>query len=252
MEVHHHSHPDSYRDKRKKWTHYFWEFFMLFLAVTLGFFVENQREHMVEHRREKQYMRSMAEDLKSDTATLNRIIKQRNSRIKIIDSLFMLLDEPGNTAYLSDLYYYSLLCRRTATNRFINNDGTIQQLKNSGALRLIRKQIVSDSIALYDRVVQRLKKIEDREDQAILDYIHSASKIFDGRIYNKMLDETDRLSRPPVNPALLEYTKEDLNAYISSLYSIRAFNIAYRGFSRGVYNTAVNLLKTIEEEYHLK
>ena len=38
MEVHHHAHtPDSHRDK-KKWTHYFWEFLMLFLAVFCGFF----------------------------------------------------------------------------------------------------------------------------------------------------------------------------------------------------------------------
>jgi hypothetical protein len=45
MEVHHHPHlasgethtadPDRHRG-RKKWTHYFWEFLMLFLAVTLG------------------------------------------------------------------------------------------------------------------------------------------------------------------------------------------------------------------------
>ena len=39
MEVHHHAHTP-----RKKWTHYFWEFFMLFLAVNCGFFVENQRD----------------------------------------------------------------------------------------------------------------------------------------------------------------------------------------------------------------
>ena len=60
MEVHAHTHT-----ARKKWTHYLWEFIMLFLAITLGFFVENQREHMVEHQRELQYMRSMIEDLKS-------------------------------------------------------------------------------------------------------------------------------------------------------------------------------------------
>jgi hypothetical protein len=46
MEVHHHAHT-----ARKKWTHYFWEFFMLFLAVTAGFLVENQREHFIEHKR---------------------------------------------------------------------------------------------------------------------------------------------------------------------------------------------------------
>ena len=65
MEVHHHSHTS-----RKKWTHYFWEFFMLFLAVTAGFLVENQREHYIEHKREKQFISTMVEDLKSDTAQL--------------------------------------------------------------------------------------------------------------------------------------------------------------------------------------
>ena len=33
MEVHHHSHPSTSSGHRKKWTHYFWEFLMLFLAV---------------------------------------------------------------------------------------------------------------------------------------------------------------------------------------------------------------------------
>jgi len=40
MEVHHHTTTDHGRTSRKKFTHYLWEFLMLFLAVTLGFFVE--------------------------------------------------------------------------------------------------------------------------------------------------------------------------------------------------------------------
>jgi hypothetical protein len=35
------------------WKHYLFEFFMLFLAVTAGYFVENQREHYLEHQRKK-------------------------------------------------------------------------------------------------------------------------------------------------------------------------------------------------------
>ena len=54
MEVHAHTHT-----ARKKWTHYFWEFLMLFIAVFCGFLAENQREHMVEHQREKQFMLSL-------------------------------------------------------------------------------------------------------------------------------------------------------------------------------------------------
>ena len=62
MEVHHHAHTS-----RKKWTHYFWEFLMLFLAITLGFLVENQREHYIENARAKEFAVLMYEDLKKDT-----------------------------------------------------------------------------------------------------------------------------------------------------------------------------------------
>ena len=69
MEVHHHSHtadPDSHRG-RKKWTHYFWEFLMLFLAVFCGFLAEYQLEHRIESDREKVYIKNLYEDLRSDT-----------------------------------------------------------------------------------------------------------------------------------------------------------------------------------------
>ena len=61
MEVHAHTHtpPASGGTGRKKWTHYLWEFLMLFLAVFAGFLAENQREHFVEHQREKQFVRAL-------------------------------------------------------------------------------------------------------------------------------------------------------------------------------------------------
>ena len=62
MEVHAHAHTP-----RKKWSHYFWEFLMLFLAVFCGFLAENQREHMIEHQREKQFARQVLADLRTDS-----------------------------------------------------------------------------------------------------------------------------------------------------------------------------------------
>ena len=72
MEVHAHTHT-----ARKKWTHYFWEFLMLFLAVFCGFLAEYQLEHKIEKDREKQYMRSMVEDLSADTLMLQKNIVLR-------------------------------------------------------------------------------------------------------------------------------------------------------------------------------
>jgi len=53
MEVHAHSHTE-----RKKFTHYLWEFLMLFLAVFCGFLAENLREHIIEHKRARAYAES--------------------------------------------------------------------------------------------------------------------------------------------------------------------------------------------------
>src|SRR5690242_1494579 len=48
MEVHKHPHHSMHK---KKWSEYLLEFFMLFLAVFLGFVAENIREHSVEYDR---------------------------------------------------------------------------------------------------------------------------------------------------------------------------------------------------------
>src|SRR6266513_2660402 len=134
MEVHHHSHSE-----RKKWHHYFWEFFMLFLAVTLGFFVENQREHYVEGKREYQYIRSFTDDLKKDISQLDSLINKRKVREMQIDSIHFILTSADPDQYGNQLYYYARYLPRPYV--FINNDATIQQLKNSGNLRLISHRV---------------------------------------------------------------------------------------------------------------
>ena len=113
MEVHAHTHT-----ARKKWTHYFWEFLMLFLAVFCGFLAEYQLEHLIEHQREKEYMRTMLEDLKSDSAMFETNIGLRTSRIKMIDSLVTLLsftsiDKSGNDIYFFFAEYF-------ASNQYIS------------------------------------------------------------------------------------------------------------------------------------
>src|SRR5678815_3010349 len=87
MEVHAHTHTP-----RKKWTHYLWEFFMLFLAVTAGFFVENQREHIVENKRGMQYIRSFVEDLRIDTAKFSGVINFYKKKESELNNLYACYD----------------------------------------------------------------------------------------------------------------------------------------------------------------
>jgi predicted MPP superfamily phosphohydrolase len=144
MEVHRHTHTP-----RKKWTHYFWEFLMLFLAVFCGFLAENQREHMIERQREKQYMITMLEDLKADLPLLNSTMNNWHDVNKSIDSVTDAISFPIATIDLPKIYRHI----NEALNywSFVYNDRTITQLKNSGGFRLVRNKTVANKIIAYDQ-----------------------------------------------------------------------------------------------------
>ena len=179
MEVHAHSHT-----ARKRWTHYFWEFLMLFLAVFCGFLAEYQLEHKIERDREKQFMQTMTEDLKTDSAQLNRLIRLRKSRIRELDTLFHIIatDEylsKGRKVYqLYELPYWDIL-------RFFPSDRTMQQLKNGGNMRLIRKKNVSNELMKYDITVRNYKEYESLQTELATQINQHLEKLLDPLIIEK-------------------------------------------------------------------
>ena|SRR5688572_14571560 len=248
MEVHHHTHTP-----RKKWTHYFWEFFMLFLAVTAGFLVENQREHYIEHNREKQFINSLANDIKADTARINRIIIARTERDRKLDTLSTLMNSASPEIHTNDIYFHAVTVARTITIRFVPNDGTMQQLKNSGAFRLIRDREVADSIAKYDVTIRTLLRQGELEETLIHDYRQAAAILFNALVFYQMLDEDNVVNRAlKDNPPLLPYDKSDLYIWNYKLYSMKALNTAIRRDARQFLRQATDLLIKLKKEYHLE
>ncbi len=126
---------------------------MLFLAVFCGFLAENQREHMVEHGREKQYIRSLKEDLENDIDQL----RNNETRYEEITARLDSMADGFNPRFYTQppMRAYWQLLRPFGFPDFIYTDRTMQQLKNAGGMRLIRKRGVADSIAAYDAVVRR-------------------------------------------------------------------------------------------------
>src|SRR5678815_2557115 len=158
MEVHAHTHTP-----RKKWTHYFWEFLMLFLAVFCGFLAENQREHMIEHQREKTYISSFC-----------------ITKFHGMDTLAQLLNKDIlNNDDEKELYY--LNSRYAANVSFmVFNERTIKQLLNSGNLRLVRKQGTSDSIInYYGQFMDVIKGQEEVYNEMSKRLLFSTEEIFD-------------------------------------------------------------------------
>jgi hypothetical protein len=246
MEVHAHTH-----SPRKKWTHYFWEFLMLFLAVTLGFFVENQREHFVEHRREKQYVRSFLGDLKSDLAQLDSLVKQRVKRKKDIDSLSIILSASDPDVYAKQLYYFSRPL--TIAYQFFRNERTIHQLKNGGNLRLIRKQDVSDAIMIYDHHVHWIDLVATREQEYILEYVKRIEELFDTRVFNKMRSETFVFKMPEDGEVhLLKNDKQSIQLFLNKIHFLSSVNDYHLMVYRQLIDLAKQAKEIIEKEYAVK
>jgi hypothetical protein len=243
MEVHHHSHTE-----RKKWTHYFWEFLMLFLAVTLGFFVENQREHYVEHQRELQYMRSMVEDLKLDTTELTGHIRMRIERDEMLDSLVYLLTQTNIRENGNSIYYIGRIVSPPIS--FFPNDRTIQQLKSAGGLRLIRDMDISNSIMAYDRKMRQSVFELGDEQQVRGEYRLSANKIFSGQVFHEMM-KNKGIKRPIGNPALFSEDKALLNEFIMETQYLEKVNQKQAARAQELVDQARKLIADIVKGYHL-
>jgi len=228
---------------------------MLFLAVTAGYFVENQREHYLEHQREKQFIQSFCEDLKSDTGLLKRLISFRQRTIIGIDSLIYYLKMPDPDTYGKFIYHYA---RPIVNNpNFYSNDRTIQQLKNAGNLRLIRDQEASDNIMLYDWEVRRSQRVSEREETFLLDYIELLKQLFDGDEFDKMM--IGRSSQPYIgwswpqdNPHLQHKDKENIQRLINNLHFIKAINTYNINWNNGMIDRASKLLALLKKDYHLE
>ncbi len=209
MEVHHHAHHP------KKWKEYISEFLMLFLAVTLGFFAENKREEMVENHREKQYMQSLYEDLKKDTSMLNTLEAYDNIQISKIDTVNNVINNniwnDSTTKYI-----YRANLKTLGNLRLSLNERTSSQLKNSGGMRMIENQDLSNKISEYWELSEVTKNMGGNIEELKLKAREKSYSIFDQKYY--INTSTGEIAS---NAKLMTYDKLVLTEYANRLNHIR-------------------------------
>lgn len=148
METHaHHLH----KAPSHGWKHYFFEFLMLFLAVSLGFFVENQREHYVEHQRANEFAKSLVQDLQNDTTSINIQKKSSEIFVAITDSLLSLSERNLEGRNAAEFSFYTRFMYWTAP--IIWSRATFEQIKNSGSLRYFKNYQLLEKLMKYNVLV---------------------------------------------------------------------------------------------------
>jgi hypothetical protein len=247
MEVHHHSHHP------KKWKEYITEFLMLFLAVSLGFMAENIREHQIEQNREKQYMVSFVADLESDIVNILEGMPRKDARMKAIDTLFQYFNENPNVTAVPAIIVKKM--KRAAYDRsYVRNTTTINQLKNSGNLRLIQNRRVVDSIASYDWRWSRVEYYRETYITNQKDIYHLEEEILEAKDIIGFYINNDSLTSENSSPITgnIRIRREKLNAYLNLLSRQLIVTKLDKENYRKIAVMSRDLINNIKQEYDLK
>jgi len=241
MEVHAHTHT-----ARKKWTHYFWEFLMLFLAVSLGFYAENTRETILHKKEVKTQLNSMLSDLQSDISLFDSVTDRNSYGAKMADSLVELLH--SDITNTTDIYFAARIVTANL-GYYYTNSKSFDQLKTAGLLRYIKNKELLDSIGSYYASFQWLSNQIDLL-RLKMDEVHKGNtRLFDGYVFQQMTMGRTTISKPLVKPSLLSADVKDINT-VSLNYHYYSTTIKfYIRNAIALQNRAKGLIEMIKKEY---
>ena len=170
MEVHHHP-----KVEKKNFKEYFFEFLMIFLAVTLGFFAENVREHFDEEKTTKQYLEDFRQELLQNKDLYQRYDSLFAQKIPAADSLIKIFI---NKKENDDLTKSARLINSTR-QVFVStiSKAAYDQMVNSGGLKYIHDAAFRDSLTIYEGGIYDFDKYNEIVDDYRSDAFPDISSI---------------------------------------------------------------------------
>jgi hypothetical protein len=220
MEVHHHP-----KVEKKGFKEYFLEFLMIFLAVTMGFFAESLREHIVNKKLEKDYIKSFYTDLQSDQRDLPTLIDAINEQqVQPGESLPVLLSRATPTTEADSIYYFfRSFIRQQGIKAFIT-DKTIEQMKNAGEMRLISNKQIADSVINYYKEIVMIDYLQ----QTLLGFksklLDNLPLILKSADYRAVINSNDNIIMPAQHVYLLSNDPLFVNRILIEVDDIRALS----------------------------
>jgi hypothetical protein len=189
--------------------------------------------------------------LEQDETNIQKSIADETRTIRIADSLIEMFHS-NNYKNKTGLIYYSARDFATLPNTFYMTDGTLMQLKNSGGLRLIRKQQVVDNLQEYYNKYQWYKTGQELENAQIDQYRSSMMQIFDVQVFNSMVKSFPEIIMPEGNPSLLSTNPSLINEFLMRAHFCKRNKLANRIVLINLKGKVTRLITQIKNEYHLK
>ena len=172
MEVHHHP-----KVEQKNFKEYFLEFIMIFLAVTLGFFAENIREHITEEKNARQFLESYRNELQQQAQQIIGFEDKFKKKLLLCDSIVQIYNNGEENKKLN--YLASSTLRAKAILNIPFNTSVYEQMVSSGAFRYISNVELKDSITSYKNQIELAKAYNNEITDAIIKNTFEIGKIED-------------------------------------------------------------------------
>jgi hypothetical protein len=166
-----------------------------------------------------------------------------------MDSLIYFLTAPNLKEKGSEVYYYGRKPHRFTFFKY--TDRTIQQLKNAGSFRLIKKTIVADSILKYYSLISDVSDLQNVSATRIDEYIRTSRQIFNPLVFETMVaDQTNnQITKPAENPPLLTYDRTPILYLISIIHNLKSSNRAMQMWYITLKKEGEDLINFLKSKY---
>ena len=233
---------------------------MIFLAVTMGFFAESLREHLIDKRKEKDAIAALFNDIKKDTANLNIIISrympEHQAWADSVDVYVSSLPLKGNEKKIA-----KALINATNWNFYSPPQVSLEILKNSGSFNLIKNETIKAEIVNFNGLVntyvnysQFTLTAEHAMDTATAGIINrTALRELIDNVYLKTNAEYGSIADNDI-PAMTRLKTYDENVFFNYLNKLDAMDNLLNdllGLYKKILKEETVLLMALNKEYDL-
>lgn len=229
----------------KEWlVKHFFDFFMLFMAVTLGLVVDNYRDEQSSRQLAEELTTDLYADICADTAAVNDMMDHCKHKKYRLDSLFKLIDDAGSAARDSQLYRLSAFVNKRPW--FERHGSTITMLINSGYLSSLSKR-ASLAVSAYDIECAKIMDHLRQERQILNEKIFP----FQQRIFHTENFEPLVQGIPLETPPMLRDWSDDTRwTYRNYITELQSMNDAIAAHYQHLQTKADSTLRILHQEYH--
>lgn len=228
---------------KKTFNEHIFDFLMLFIAISLGFFVDNYRDEYTDRKLAKSLASELIQEIQEDTLSLHNMLDYCSTRIQRMDKLFLLIDD--NKTYYNDslIYFYSAHINERL--KFKRNGQTFALFTNTSYLDNFTKE-VAFALTKFDISYKTTVLSLEHEREIITNKIFPFqqqvfhTELFQSIILNNKLD---------AKPSLRNWNKEASWIYHNYITELKIENQRVRDEYKNLLEDAKEALDVLKKEY---